>query len=57
MGTFSERSIGDRIARCRLLQTGVMAITDRSRRVGETSIVNMVQRVRKNALFEPGDTK
>jgi len=34
-----------------------MAVTERSRRIGDTPIVNKVRRVGKNALFEPGDTE
>jgi hypothetical protein len=33
-----------------------MAITDREFNIGDTSIVNMVRRACKKALFEPGDT-
>jgi hypothetical protein len=38
-------------------QTGVTAVTDQPLRMGETSIVNMVQRTCKKALLEPGDTR
>ena len=36
--------------------TYVTAVTDRSADMGETSVVNMVQRVSKKTLLEPGDT-
>jgi hypothetical protein len=41
----------------KLTHSPVMAVTERSRRIGDTPIVNKVRRVGKNALFEPGDTE
>jgi hypothetical protein len=38
-------------------QTSVMAVTDRSPGLGETSNVNMVQRASTKAFLEPGDTR
>jgi hypothetical protein len=38
-------------------QTGVTTVTDRTFCMGETSIVNMVQRASKKVLLEPGDTE
>jgi allophanate hydrolase subunit 1 len=38
-------------------QTGVTTVTDRTGYMGETSIVNMVQRASKKVLLEPGDTR
>lgn len=40
-----------------MTQTPVTAITVSSLRMGDTSFVNMVRRVRKKTLFEPGDTR
>ena len=37
--------------------TSVTAVTDRPPDIGETSIVNMVQRACKKVLLEPGDTR
>jgi hypothetical protein len=37
--------------------TSVTAVTDRFSGMGDTSIVNKVQRVSKKALLEPGDTR
>jgi hypothetical protein len=34
-----------------------MAVTDRVDVIGDTSIVNMVQRTSTKALLEPGDTR
>jgi len=34
-----------------------MAVTERHVHIGDTSVVNMVQRVRKKSLLEPGDTR
>jgi len=39
------------------MQCCVMAVTERDRHIGETSVVNMVRRTRKKVLFEPGDTR
>ena len=33
------------------------AVTDQVFRMGDTSVVNMVQRVSKKTLLEPGDTR
>ena len=38
-------------------QTSVTAVTDRPPVMRDTSIVNMVQRVSKKTLLEPGDTR
>jgi hypothetical protein len=58
-----------RIGKCRLpiltailgiiavLRTRVTAVTARRFRMGDTPIVNMVRKTRKNAFFEPGDTR
>jgi len=35
----------------------VTAVTERIFRMGDTSVVNMVRRVRQKALLEPGDTR
>jgi hypothetical protein len=40
-----------------LLHNGVTAVTVRQSRIGDTPFVNMVRRVRKKALLEPGDTR
>jgi len=40
-----------------LIQTPVTVVTDRRLRIGDTVNVNMVRRVCKKALFEPGDTR
>jgi hypothetical protein len=40
-----------------LLHNPVMAVTERYERIGDTPIVNMVQRASINALLEPGDTE
>jgi hypothetical protein len=34
-----------------------MAVTERLADIGDTPVVNMVQRTSKNVLLEPGDTK
>jgi hypothetical protein len=38
-------------------RTPVTAVTERRFDIGDTPLVNMVRRARKNALLEPGDTK
>jgi hypothetical protein len=38
-------------------QCPVMAVTECAFYIGETPVVNMVRRVRKKVLFEPGDTR
>ena len=40
-----------------LTRTPVTVVTDRSSRIVDTPVVNMVRRVRKHSLLEPGDTK
>src|ERR1035441_132730 len=40
-----------------LIQTPVMAVTERTPRLRETRFVNMVRRVSKKTLLEPGDTR
>ena len=40
-----------------LTRTPVTVVTDRTRHIVETPFVNMVRRVRKHTLLEPGDTK
>ena len=40
-----------------IAHTPVIAVTERSVRMGDTSVVNMVQRVRKKTFLEPGDTR
>jgi len=40
-----------------MAQRRVTAVTEREVRLGDTSVVNMVRRVGKKTLFEPGDTE
>ena len=45
------------VRRAGMIQTSVMAVTERLFAMRETQFVNMVQRVCTNALLEPGDTR
>ena len=40
-----------------MAHTSVTVVTERACHMGDTQVVNMVQRVRKNTLLEPGDTE
>jgi hypothetical protein len=43
--------------RAAMMQTSVMAVTERFFAMRETQFVDVVQRVCTNALLEPGDTR